>query len=109
MADDDKDIFDEANRLLREAFVCNRRYLNDESVRAVTHYLNHDEYEMAFEGLFLDLMEVNIFENPEILEQCYILGKLLGLDKESVFDVDFWKKFSEFVDYIKIKKAGPKL
>jgi len=74
------------------------KFLSIESIDAVNHYLEHDEFEMAFEGLFLDLMSIEHL--PQLLDgkRCMDLAIIMKLDKESVFDAEFWKKFSAFVE-----------
>ncbi len=32
--------------------------LNSKSIEMIEHYLNHDEYEMAFEILFIEIMKL---------------------------------------------------
>lgn len=72
-------------------------FLNIESIDAVTHYLKHDEYEMAFEGLFLDIMHLNQY--PDIdYKQARMIGEDLSLNKESVFDSDFWPRFITYIE-----------
>lgn len=70
--------------------------LDKKSIDSVNHYVDHDEYEMAFEGLFLEIMQLK-----EILEidwqKSKEVGKLLKLDEESVFDFDFWNKFEDYI------------
>jgi dimeric dUTPase (all-alpha-NTP-PPase superfamily) len=70
--------------------------LDEESVQSVQHYLDHSEYEMAFEGLFIELMNLKCsFSEEEFLT--YIeLGEKLGLNEESVFDAEFWEKFIKY-------------
>lgn len=51
-----QEIFLRANNLLRRLLDANKPNLDLKSIDAVLHYLDHDEYEMAFEGLFIDLM-----------------------------------------------------
>lgn len=72
--------------------------LSSECIEAVHHYLDHDEFEMAFEGLFLDLMKIG--QIPQLIDskECIDVAKTLKLDRESVFDADFWKKFLEFIE-----------
>jgi len=69
----------------------------DEDARSQIHlYLENREYEMAFEGFFLELM--NSREKIELDPQsCTAMAVGLGLDKEAVFDPDFWRKFQEFM------------
>ena len=62
----------------------------NDTIDGVTHYLVHDEYEMAFEGLLLDLIEVNYWPPKMDVDMYCRLGYRLKLSKESVFRVDFW-------------------
>lgn len=69
--------------------------LDDDSVNSILHYLQHDEYEMAFEGLFLEIMRFD--KSPQIdLDLAKKIAVFLKLDEESVFDFDFWMKFKQF-------------
>lgn len=69
-----------------------RDALGAETAKAVRHYLDHDEYEMAVEGLCLDLLAR---ESPTVdWQRCLSLARRVGLDKVSVFDAEFWVKLS---------------
>lgn len=70
--------------------------LDAESITFVQHYLDHGEYEMAFEGLFIELMKANAQIDKCELEKYFKLGQDLHLDEDSVFDGSFWDKFKEF-------------
>lgn len=82
---------------IEEALDKVNKYFDQDSVDSITHYIEHDEYEMAFEGLFIEIMKLKF--KPELnyskLKETAIQ---LELDQSSVFDVDFWKKFNAFVD-----------
>ena len=70
--------------------------LDKESVNNIKHYLNHSEYEMAFEILFLELMKLN--EKPKFNVESYKeLAVKLKLNEESVFEPDFWNRFEKFL------------
>jgi hypothetical protein len=71
--------------------------LDNESIDYVNHYINHDEYEMAFEGLFLEIMKFEKIPEIDFLKSKEI-GELLKLDEESVFDFDFWNKFKYYLE-----------
>ena len=71
--------------------------LDDESIDAVLHYLEHDEYEMAFEGLFIELIKVNAVLSVEDANKCLKIGENLGINKDSVFDMNFWQKLNTFL------------
>lgn len=70
--------------------------LDSESLESIQHYLDHREYEMAFEGLFIELMKANADLNEGEMETSFKLGQELGLDEDSVFDGNFWEKFRIF-------------
>jgi len=70
--------------------------LNNDSFESVNHYLKYDEYEMAFEGLFLEIMKMQ--EIPKIdFYKSREIGEFLKLNEESVFDFEFWEKFENFL------------
>lgn len=71
--------------------------LCSEAIGEVRHYVDHDEPEMAFEGLFIELMQAG--KIPESVDKvsCVKLGEYLNLDVESVLDDDFWMKFTQFL------------
>ena len=72
-----------------------KNILDNDTLDSVRHYLNHGEYEMAFEGLFIEIMKLN--KVPKIdFSKSREIGQLLKLDEDSVFDFEFWKKFEEY-------------
>lgn len=73
--------------------------LDSESVDSIQHYLDHSEYEMAFEGLFIELMKANVDMDEGEIETYFKLGQDLGLDEDSVFDGNFWEKLRVFVGH----------
>lgn len=84
-------------RLIRELLARNEAALDGESVTEIRHYLDHDEYEMAFEGLFLSLMARGRYEPAERPEVYLAWAERLGLARESVFAADFWERLSRFL------------
>jgi len=70
--------------------------IDTEGRREILRYLDNREYEMAFEGLFLELIRST---RPGDLDPalCRNLGIALGLDRHSVFDGQFWEKFEHYV------------
>lgn len=79
--------------------ILDNRALTDETREAVEHYIIHSEYEMAFEGLFLDLMNQNVKLTQEEKQQALLFAENLGLNRETVFSHTFW---SDFLDYLGI-------
>ncbi len=73
-----------------------RDVLEPATVKAVSEYLAHAEYELAFEGLMLDIMNL-----PTVPILDYMLAWeyaiALGLDIESTFDDAFGGRFLAFV------------
>lgn len=69
--------------------------LDKESKNAVLHYLNHSEYEMAFEGLFIEIMKINLDQKIDY-NKALKMGQQMNLRNESTFDSDFWVKFETF-------------
>lgn len=72
--------------------------LDVESIESITHYLNHDEYEMAYEILLLEIMDKGMpIDSPsEVLE----IARILQLDKETVYDNNLWDKLNSYLNKI---------
>ena len=85
-----------AEHLLQKLLDQNFERLDAETMEAVQHYLDHSEYEMAYEGLFIELMKLDN-KHKNIDYGIYTdLGKKLKLDVESVFDSGFWGKYIKY-------------
>lgn len=95
---ENSDFFISSAILIQDLLDQNSSSLDSESVDAVQHYISHDEYEMAFEGLFIDLMILGKIKSNKNLSVYMELGKNLGLEQGSVFDGDFWLKLTEFIE-----------
>ncbi|WP_341278981.1 hypothetical protein [Paenibacillus sp. FSL H8-0537] len=67
-----------------------------EELEAVKHYFEHDEYEMAFEGLVIELYSSGKYPEEFNFAKWKELGIAFGLDKETIFDEKFWVKFNEW-------------
>jgi hypothetical protein len=71
------------------------------SVRAyaeVCHFYEHGEYEMAFEGLLIELIQSRKHPKNFIKEEWKTLGLQFELDKQSVFDCSIWEKFVNWIE-----------
>lgn len=67
--------------------------VSKDGLSEVKHFYDHGEYEMAFEGLVLELIKSDASPpNFDYDEWCMIL-KELKLDHEAVFDSELWPKF----------------
>ncbi|MEJ1118910.1 hypothetical protein V9K92_10585 [Phyllobacterium sp. CCNWLW109] len=76
--------------------------LDAESIKAIVLYLDNREYEMAFEGLFLELISSGKTLKLNTNE-CMTIALQLKLDKASVFDHQFWSKFEKYLQDIQNK------
>ncbi|MEQ9890072.1 hypothetical protein [Pectobacterium aroidearum] len=72
--------------------------LDEKTINSVNHFLEHGEYEMAYEGMFIDLMSIGF--NPENIDVSHYIGIgiSLGLNKVSVFYFDFWNKLVSYLN-----------
>ena len=94
---DDKEFWLNTEKMLQKLLKRFSRRLDGKTVDSVQHYLDHSEYEMAFEGLFIDLMDLGV-ELHDVECHAYVeLGKSLSLDEDSVLDAEFWTKFVRFI------------
>ncbi|WP_250500158.1 hypothetical protein [Caballeronia sp. GAWG1-5s-s] len=71
--------------------------LDEEMLTSVRHYIEHDEYEMGFEGLFIDLMKINFDPNSIEMDVYLKIGESLSLNVKSVFDGNFWMHLKNYV------------
>lgn len=67
----------------------------------VEHYYDHNEPEMAFEGLVIDLMNAGKYPEGVNYEAWKELGLHYELDSESVFRSNFWTEFQKWVEAYK--------
>ncbi|KHS62171.1 hypothetical protein QT13_21035 [Pectobacterium brasiliense] len=71
--------------------------LDEEIINSVNHFLEYGEYEMAYEGMFIDLMSID-FSPDDIDVSHYIkICIRLGLNEESMFYFDFWNKLNSYL------------
>jgi hypothetical protein len=82
----------EIKRSLEDILNTNRSMISVETFDTILDYLTDDEYEMAFESLFLAF--INIDKLPDIIDKEKILniGMCLNLDEQSIIDDKFWEK-----------------
>lgn len=77
--------------------------LGRETVDSVRHFIDHDEYEMAYEGLFIDLMDIRFDPNEINVDIYRKIGEDLNLNEESVFDEGFLEKFEGYLNKWKMR------
>lgn len=69
---------------------------DQETVDYVSHYVNHAEYEMAFEILFTEIMRLKYKPNVD-WRMAKEVGLSLNLNKETVYDNYFWDKLLHYI------------
>jgi hypothetical protein len=72
--------------------------LDDETIHAVNHYLDHSEVEMAFEILYLEIMARPATLSMIDPTKSRSTALLLALDKETIFEPNFWTMLDTFLD-----------
>lgn len=71
-----------------------------ERLNDIQHYLDHDEYSMAFEYLYLEVMEhanARFILGPDKAREMAIFFDLDD-ENECVIDHEFWPKFEAFLN-----------
>lgn len=68
-----------------------RPALPADEVQSVEHLLAVGELEMAFESLVLSVMQARLRLEESEWVHLLELARALGLDRESVYDLDFWQ------------------
>lgn len=71
-------------------------HLDEETRAYVKHYVDHSELEMAYELFGLGLMS-KIATPPHEAKELLEMGCALGLDKETVYEDDFWETWEHFL------------
>ncbi|MDQ2697156.1 MAG: hypothetical protein M3Z21_17600 [Pseudomonadota bacterium] len=89
----DQSIAEDLNTLIASC----RPYISKEGGDLAQHYLEHDELELAFEALFLDLIEAHHIPPSLNINKWRNIGIHLHLHEESVLEGDFWSKFVNFL------------
>ena len=72
-------------------------YLDKESVDEVMHFYRHGEYEMALEGLIIEMIKVQKYPKNYTVDSINDLVLYYHLNVESVFDYCFWEKFEKWI------------
>ncbi len=75
----------------------NHNELSKESIDWISHYVEHDECEYAFEYLMLDYIEKNIKMNSANKGFVLKMGVFLNLENDQQYDEEFWSKFLSYL------------
>lgn len=75
-------------------------FFDTESNDAISNYLTHFEFEMAFEAIFIELNNLGYVPNNVDKKAMFQLGLDLQLDKEEkqVLLDNFWTIFTDYLD-----------
>jgi len=71
--------------------------ISKEAYSEIYHFYEHAEYEMAFEGLIIELVQENKYPNDFSKAEWEALGIEFVLKENSVFDHDIWGKFIKWM------------
>jgi hypothetical protein len=86
---EDTDLYKEIGLYIKNS----KPYLDDEQINAILEYYNHGEYEMAFEGLLIELISINKYPNDFSFNNWLQVGKLCKIDTLASFDDTIWNRF----------------
>lgn len=70
-----------------------KEILELKDIEEVEHFFKHGEYEMAFEGLLIELIKAGIYPSEYNYKDWKVLGEHYILDRKTVFDETIWRKF----------------
>ena len=85
-----------SDKLLELITSC-RKYIDDDTLNEVMHFYNHGEYEMSLEGLIIEMIKIKKYTRNISGEKIIDFVLYYHLDTESVFEYNFWKKFSDWI------------
>lgn len=74
-----------------------RNLISTEGLKGIEHYLNHAEIEMAYELLCLEIIRAEIDLSESVKTDLKDLALGLELDKENVYEPNFWEKLNSFI------------
>lgn len=83
----------EEKQILEDFIKKSKNIISLDGLEGVEHYLEHGEYEMSYEGLVIELYTTELYPTNFNFTEWKELGLTFGLDKESMFDEEFWDKF----------------
>ncbi len=89
------DIWKNIEVFIKDTLSLTTEYLDIESIEFIEHYLKYDEYEMAFEALFIEIIKMKHLPTIDFNKSLEI-AMHLKLNEESIFEPDFWNKFEKY-------------
>ena len=79
--------------------------LNEEQIDAVLDYYNHGEYEMAFEGLMIELISNNCYPDCFSFTNWLQVGENCKINLYANFDDTIWNRFLEWAQLYEKQKT----
>lgn len=67
--------------------------LEDGAIIEIVHYYEHGEYEMAFEGLLIELIKAHKYPEQFNFTEWKSIVKCCNIHQDFVFDSEIWSKF----------------
>ncbi|WP_323637287.1 hypothetical protein [Pectobacterium polaris] len=95
---DDMKFYMEVNNSISKLIDLYGNDLDEEAINSINHLLDHGEYEMAYEGMFIDLMSIGFNPNDIDISHYIKIGIELGLNRECVFYSGFWNKLNAYLN-----------
>jgi hypothetical protein len=92
------DEYAQCERLFHVAFDRCKESMSSEAVNDIEHWLAHGELEMAFESFCLSLVAEMLVLSGDVKSTLRHLAPALGVEKEGVFDDEFWAKTVTYLD-----------
>ena len=86
-------MLNKANKTLKYFIDVSKEMLSHDALEAVNHYFEHDEFEMCFEGLVIELMSNKAYPSDFNFHDWKKLAIEYHLNEHSVFDGVFWENF----------------
>jgi len=88
--------WNQIDKFIRYALVQVESFLEPEVINSVKHFLDHAEFEMAFEGLFIEIMKLDAIPKIDMVQSKKV-AEQLRLNEETIFDFKFWNKFERYI------------
>ena len=92
----EKEIWENVEIFIKDVLRTVHHKIDAGASREIEHFTKYDEYEMAFEILFNEIIKLK--EVPQIdFKKSKEIAQFLKLDVETIYDVEFWTKFEKLV------------
>ncbi|WP_433958656.1 hypothetical protein [Cytobacillus horneckiae] len=89
-------MIEESYKSLKYFISMSKKSLPIEALEAIMHYFEHDEFELCFEGLVIELINNQSYPERFNFLEWKKVALEYQLDKESAFDGYFWGRFTKW-------------